>query len=77
MWLVGLFIVATSLHGSPAAREIYGELERWMQRNGAQWVRLGVVVGNQRAERFWERQGFTEVRRRDGLRWDNASTNCG
>lgn len=67
VWLVGLFIVATSLHGSPAAREIYAELERWMRRHGAAWVRLGVVVGNRRAERFWERQGFTEVRRRDGL----------
>ena len=67
VWLVGLFIVATSLHGSPAAREIYAELERWMQRRGAAWVRLGVVVGNQRAERFWERQGFAEVRRRDGI----------
>lgn len=67
VWLLGLFIVATSLHGSPAAREIYAELERWMRRNGAAWVRLGVVVGNGRAERFWERQGFTEVRRRDGL----------
>ncbi|WP_343641250.1 GNAT family N-acetyltransferase [Roseateles sp.] len=67
VWLVGLFIVATSLHGSPAAREIYAELEHWMQRRGAAWVRLGVVVGNQRAERFWERQGFAEVRRRDGI----------
>lgn len=67
VWLVGLFIVATTLHGSQAAREIYAELERWMQRHGAAWVRLGVVVGNARAERFWERQGFVEVRRRDGL----------
>ncbi len=53
--------------GLPIAREIYAELERWMQRRGAAWVRLGVVVGNTRAERFWERQGFVEVRRRDGL----------
>ncbi|MBB3292667.1 Acetyltransferase (GNAT) family protein [Mitsuaria sp. PDC51] len=67
VWLVGLFIVATELHGSPAAREIYAELERWMRRRGAAWVRLGVVVGNDRAERFWERQGFAEVRRRDGI----------
>ena len=26
-----------------------------------------MVVGNDRAERFWERQGFAEVRRRDGI----------
>jgi ribosomal protein S18 acetylase RimI-like enzyme len=35
-----------------------------MRAGGAQWVRLGVVVGNARAERFWEKAGFGEVRRR-------------
>lgn len=67
VWLVGLFIVATPLHGSDAAHRIYADLERWMARNGAAWVRLGVVIGNARAERFWERQGFQEVRIRAGV----------
>ena len=67
VWLVGLFIVATSLHGSSAAREIYAELERWMLGNGARWLPTTTPNRTHRAERFWERQGFTEVRRRDGL----------
>ncbi len=54
---IGLFIVATSLHGSGAAQEIHRKLERWMVDRGAAWVRLGVVAGNARAERFWERSG--------------------
>ena len=64
VWHIGLFIVATSLHGSGAAHAIYRALERWMLAQGAQWIRLGVVAGNARAERFWERSGYVETRRR-------------
>jgi GNAT superfamily N-acetyltransferase len=64
VWLIGLFIVATDLHGKGAAREIYDGLEAWMRERGAQWIRLGVVAGNARAQRFWEKMGYVEVRRR-------------
>jgi RimJ/RimL family protein N-acetyltransferase len=64
VWHIGLFIVATSLHGSGAAHAIHRALERWMVERGARWVRLGVVAGNARAERFWERSGYLETRRR-------------
>jgi hypothetical protein len=42
-------------------------LEAWMAGEGAQWSRLGVVVGNARAERFWQREGYRDVRRREGV----------
>jgi GNAT superfamily N-acetyltransferase len=64
VWHIGLFLVATSLHGSGAAHAIYDRLERWMRERGARWIRLGVVAGNARAERFWERSGYVETRRR-------------
>lgn len=67
VWHIGLFLVATSLHGSGVARVLYAGLEDWMRRGGARWLRLNVVVGNDRAERFWERAGFREVRRRGGV----------
>jgi GNAT superfamily N-acetyltransferase len=67
VWHVGLFIVATPRHGDGSARSLYGALERWMTDNGARWVRLGAVLGNARAERFWERCGYTELRRRHGV----------
>ncbi|MDP2366798.1 GNAT family N-acetyltransferase [Rhodoferax sp.] len=66
VWHIGLFIVASSLHGSGTAVSLYAGLEAWMQEKGARWVRLGAVVGNARAERFWERRGYVEVRRRAG-----------
>lgn len=67
VWHVGTFIVATRLHGSGAATRMYRALEGWMQGQGAQWIRLGVVEGNARAERFWEKVGFVDVRKRHGV----------
>jgi ribosomal protein S18 acetylase RimI-like enzyme len=67
IWHIGLFIVATALHGSGAAHAMYRQLEEWMVERGAHWIRLGVVVGNTRAERFWERSGYLQVRERGPL----------
>jgi GNAT superfamily N-acetyltransferase len=67
VWTVGLFFVATSLHGGGAALTLYDALEGWMRGEGAHWSRLGVVEGNARAARFWEKSGYTDVRKREGV----------
>jgi GNAT superfamily N-acetyltransferase len=67
VWHIGLFIVATRLHGTGVAHLLYASLERWARDCGAQWLRLGVVVGNARAERFWARCAFVDARTRDGV----------
>jgi ribosomal protein S18 acetylase RimI-like enzyme len=67
VWHLALFIVATGLHGKGEAKSLHDALEGWMRGSGAQWLRLGVVVGNTRAERFWERLGYVEARRREGV----------
>lgn len=67
VWHIALYLFATRLHGSGTAREVYAALEDWVTRSGAQWLRLGVVAGNARAERFWHDRGFREVRVRDGV----------
>ena len=64
---IGLFIVETSRHGTGHARRLYAGIEQWARDHGAVWMRLGVVVGNTRAERFWARCGFLRVRMREGL----------
>jgi RimJ/RimL family protein N-acetyltransferase len=71
VWHIGLFVVQTSLHGTGAAGSIYRQLEAWIKSSGGQWIRLGVVAGNVRAERFWERAGYVEVRRRPGVEMGN------
>ena len=64
VWHIGLFIVATALHGSGVAASLYSSLERSMIDQGARWLRLGVVHGSARAEKFWLRCGYVQVRER-------------
>lgn len=66
-WHIALFLMATSLHGSGLGQRWYEALEAWTRQQGAQWLRLGVVLGNTPAERFWVRQGFAELRQRQGV----------
>jgi GNAT superfamily N-acetyltransferase len=67
VWHIGLFILATSRHGTGDARKLYSGLETWAASNGADWLRLGVVKGNVRAERFWHSNGYIQTRTRDGV----------
>lgn len=64
VWNVSFFMVADRLHGSGVAHALYAHLEAWMRTQGARWLRLGVVRGNARAERFWEGVGYVDVAER-------------
>ena len=68
VWHVGLFMVATARPGDARSQRIYRGLEVWAGANGASWLRLGVVQGNVRAERFWERLGYVHVRMRSDVK---------
>ena len=67
VWHVGTFIVATDRHGTGDAQALYASVEEWCRHCGARWMRLGVVAGNARAEAFWERSGYVQVARREGI----------
>lgn len=67
VWHLALFLLATERHGRGDAQACYAALEAWVSGQGAGWLRLGVVAGNGRAERFWARQGFRETRVREGI----------
>lgn len=67
VWHIGLLLVDSRWHGSGLAQHLHADLERWAIGNGAQWLRLTVVLGNTRAERFWPRLGYVPVRTRDGV----------
>lgn len=64
---LGFFLVATQRWGSGVAARLHGAYQRWAIERSARWLRLGVVEANQRARVFWERLGYEEVRRRDGV----------
>ena len=68
VWHIGLFMMATSRRGSGDAHLLISGIEHWAAGHGAEWLRLGVVQGNVRAERFWERLGYVQTRTREGVR---------
>jgi GNAT superfamily N-acetyltransferase len=67
VWNLSTFMVATAQHGTGLAQSLYQELEAWAKSCGARWLRLGVVKGNARAERFWLSQGYMDTRERTGF----------
>jgi GNAT superfamily N-acetyltransferase len=67
VWHLGTFIVATDRHGTGDAKALYFSVEDWCRECGANWMRLGVVEGNARAEAFWSRTGYVQVARREGV----------
>ncbi len=73
VWHVGLFIVETARHGGGDAQALYRSLEDWARANGARWMRLGVVQGNARAEAFWSRQGYVQMRVREGITFGDVT----
>ena len=67
VWHISTFIVATQRHGTGDAAALFNGLQAWAIAHGAQWLRLGVVAGHARAERFWSGRGFQPVRQRVGV----------
>lgn len=63
---IALYLLADRLHGSGQAQVLHAALAAWATGTGARWLRLTVVAGNARAERFWARLGYAEVRQRGG-----------
>jgi GNAT superfamily N-acetyltransferase len=63
--------VHPAIRGSGAADELVGAVLAWAKSEGAKFVRLNVIQRNDRARRFYERNGFRAtgreaVRVRDG-----------
>ena len=67
VWHIGLMLVDVRSQGTGLAQRLHADLETWAVSNGAQWLRLTVVVGNTKAERFWPKRGYVQVRTRDGI----------
>jgi len=61
VWHIEFLLVSSELRGTGASTEILQGLERWIQTQGGQWLRLGCVTTDARALRFWTKQGFTDL----------------
>jgi GNAT superfamily N-acetyltransferase len=64
VWHLALLLVDHAQRGRGLAAASVAALERWARAEGARWLRLVVLEGNTRAERFWAAQGFESTRTR-------------
>ena len=64
-WFLGLLLLHPSHRGHGHGAAVYQALADWAQGHGAAALRLGVVSQNTAALRFWQRQGFVEIYRRE------------
>lgn len=67
VWHLALLFLAEDWQQRGAGRELHQALVDWAARHGADWMRLGVVCGNARAERFWAACGYQRARLRRGV----------
>jgi hypothetical protein len=74
VWHLGLFIVATALHGSGAARAIYADLERRIGERGAHWIRLGVAASKHACGALLGAIALRRCASAGRCRWDGRPT---
>ena len=70
---LGYFMIATQAYGTGLGYRLYKAYERWTLQREARWLRLGVFEANTRAEAFWRRLGYLELKRQDNYRFGNLS----
>ena len=64
---LGLLWLPDPLHGRGIGQRWHAAYEDWARRQGARWLRLGVVEANTRALRFWQQLGYQRLRVREGV----------
>jgi GNAT superfamily N-acetyltransferase len=64
---LGLLWLVDALHGRGIGQRWHAAYEDWARRQGARWLRLGVVQANERATRFWPQLGYQRLRVREGV----------
>ncbi|WP_299094430.1 N-acetyltransferase [uncultured Metabacillus sp.] len=58
---IGLLMIHKDFQGKGYAKQAYKEYEKKLLLNGISAIRLGVLIGNERAKNFWESMGFVYV----------------
>lgn len=62
-WWIGLLMLDPAVRRGGLGGRIYSAAAEWVGAQGGTVIRLGVLEQNPGAVRFWERQGFRELRR--------------
>jgi GNAT superfamily N-acetyltransferase len=63
VWHISLLLLDPDHRRHGRGAEVYRAFENWSRSQGAHVIRLGVFEQNEKAQRFWQRMGFTEIER--------------
>jgi GNAT superfamily N-acetyltransferase len=62
-WWIGLLMLDLKVRANGLGTHIFRAAQNWVSLQGGDAIYLAVLEENKRAERFWWRQGFAELRR--------------
>lgn len=62
-WWIGLLMLAPAARDQGLGSRVYEAAQEWVRSRERRTIWILVLEENSKAERFWRRQGFEEVRR--------------
>ena len=60
-WWIGLLLLDPAARNNGAGTRIFEATRDWLASQGARFIYIGVVVGNEAAHKFWLARGFEEI----------------
>ncbi|APB31860.1 GNAT family N-acetyltransferase [Vagococcus teuberi] len=64
--MLGYFVLESEYRGTELAKELYTALEKTVSDTGTKTIRLTFIDDDQRASRFWEKQGYKAISTHEG-----------
>ena len=61
IWYLSVLMLDPAVRDRGLGTRIYEAFKRWAAARGAERIKLGVLVQNQAALRFWQRMGFRQI----------------
>lgn len=63
-WIIGLLLLKPNERGKGLGEKIHEVLIQWAKPLGAKSFRVGVIIENINAIRFWDRLGYIEIEKK-------------
>ncbi|SKA96785.1 Acetyltransferase (GNAT) domain-containing protein [Caloramator quimbayensis] len=64
-WMLGLMLIKIDERGNGLGRNVHRALSEWASNLGAKSFRIGVVIDNHKAMKFWSNLGYKKIKEVD------------
>jgi RimJ/RimL family protein N-acetyltransferase len=74
-WFMGLMIIDPLYRNARLGENIFTKFKDWVQNSNLKEIRLGVIIENEKAIKFWKKLSFQEFKRLENYQiGDNETT---